>query len=194
MDPDCVTHTWLADCPIAGQTPLKPKAPVKLGGGTHGTMQAADINITFARPKGNATFGVNLLGVATAYIEFVEGSPSVRVGIYDGAPRYPSPPTPPLNGSAPLRVDMLRLLPTDDALNLRAFTDLGVLEVYWMDGRVVITSPFKEPKPGRGVELFASADGLQLEEATAWAMDSIWVSPEEVLATPRIDQQGGNKR
>jgi hypothetical protein len=35
---------------------------------------------------------------------------------------------------------------------------------------------------------------LQLEEATAWAMDSIWVSPEEVLATPRIDQQGGNKR
>ena len=128
--------------------------------------------------------------MTTAYIEFTGSSYDARVGIYDGLPKLPSPATPPLNGSAPIRVDTLRLLPSDKSITLRAFTDLGVLEVYWMDGRVAITSPFKvKAGGGDGVQIFTSVD-QQLVEATAWEMGSIWVSPEEVLATPRVDRSG----
>lgn len=152
-------------------------------------LQAADINVTFARPKGNATFGINILGVATAFIDCTASS-YARVGIYDGTPKVPSPATPPLDGPAPIRVDTLYLLPGDELLTLRAFTDLGVLEVYWMDGRVAITSPFKAPSKtsSAGAEIFSSVDGVQLVEATGWEMGSIWISPQEVLAMPRIDR------
>ena len=121
------------------------------------------------------------------FIDYTVSTPYARVGIYDGMPKYPSPATPPLDGPAPVRVDTLRLLPSDESLTLRAFTDLGVLEVYWMDGRVAITSPFKAGGSG-GADVFASEDGVQLVEATAWEMGSIWVSPEDVLAMPRIDR------
>eukprot|EP01043_Picozoa_sp_COSAG02_P056413 COSAG02_NODE_6684_length_3421_cov_1.721252_4_plen_154_part_00 len=152
-------------------------------------LHAADINVTFVRPKANATFGISILGVATAFVECTARS-HCRVGIYDGTPKFPAPATPPLDGPAPTRVDTLYLLPGDEQLSLRAFTDLGLLEVYWMDGRVAITSPFKAPSKtsSDGAEVFASVDGVQLVEATGWEMGSIWVSPQEVLAMPRIDR------
>ena len=175
---------------FSGPTRLKPETPIVLGGGEKSSLlHAADINVTFTRPKGNATFGISILGVTTAYIEFT-GSLYARVGIYDGSPKLPSPATPPLNGSAPIRVDTLRLLPSDKSITLRAFTDLGVLEVYWMDGRVAITSPFDvKAGGGNGVQIFTSVD-QQLVDAKAWEMGSIWVSREEVLATPRVDRSG----
>ena len=81
-------------------------------------------------------------------------------------------------------MDILHLLPSDETLTLRAFTDTSVLEVFWMDGRVVITSPLKGHDQG-GAAVFSSVHGVQLVEATAWAMGSIWVKPADVLATPR---------
>ena len=51
-----------------------------------------------------------------------------------------------------------------------------------MDGRVAITSPLKPQTSS--VEAFSSVDGT-LASATAWSMNSIWVTPQEVIATPR---------
>lgn len=177
-----------------GPTRLRAETPLPLVGKDKGSMlQAADINVTFARPKGNATFGISILGVATAFVECTASS-HCRVGVYDGTPKFPSPATPPLDGPAPVRVDTLYLLPGDGLLTLRTFTDLGVLEVYWMDGRVAITSPFKVPSKtsSDGAEIFSSVDGLQLVEATGWEMGSIWVTPQEVLAMPRTDRSISN--
>jgi sucrose-6-phosphate hydrolase SacC (GH32 family) len=171
-----------------GATTLESKALVPLGASSDG-LQTADINVTYVRPKINATIGISILGEATVFVDFVAGASSVRVGIYDGSPKFPSPPTPPLTGSAPIRMDSLRLLPTDDTIAIRAFTDTSVLEVYWMDGRVAMTSPLKGQ--GTDVQVFSSTSGVGLMEATAQEMGSIWVSPHKVLDTPRLDASNG---
>ena len=59
-----------------------------------------------------------------------------------------------------------------------------------MDGRVAMTSATKNGLSREGVpqvEVFSSLDGVEVASATAWEMQSIWVSKEEVLATPRAD-------
>jgi sucrose-6-phosphate hydrolase SacC (GH32 family) len=85
------------------------------------------------------------------------------------------------------RNDQLALLPGDDTITLRVFTDRTVVEAYWQDGRVAMTSAVKTAmaKPGSPqVQVFSTADA-QIASAEAWPMTSIWVSKEQVLATPR---------
>eukprot|EP01050_Picozoa_sp_SAG11_P001512 SAG11_NODE_65_length_18798_cov_11.881224_11_plen_110_part_00 len=55
-----------------------------------------------------------------------------------------------------------------------------------MDGRVVITSALRtgHQTAGSEVSVFASVD-CTLISASGWEMQSIWVEPAEVLATPR---------
>ena len=75
-------------------------------------------------------------------------------------------------------MDTLQFLPNDEFVSLRVFTDLGMLEVYWMDGRVAITSPFKvSSSNGNGAEIFASTNGIQLVKAMAWEMDTFSFIP-----------------
>lgn len=74
-----------------------------------------------------------------------------------------------------------------------SWTDAHVIETYWMNGRVAMVLPLKGPKapakPCVGaschVSLYSSSGGV-LAAATAWAMNDIWVTPEQVLATPRV--------
>ena len=76
-----------------------------------------------------------------------------------------------------------------------------LIEAYWMDGRVAMTSavgraraPDHEETTGiRGGSMVAQAKVVAtvdatLTAATAWEMQSIWVSKEQVLATPRADK------
>jgi hypothetical protein len=93
----------------------------------------------------------------------------------------------------------LRLLPTDEELTVRVFTDRTLVEAYWMDGRVAMTYPVpcgnKDDPQARCDEtagemaVGSTAAGSALLSARAWVMKSIWVSKEEVLATPRVDRQ-----
>ena len=48
-------------------------------------------------------------------------------------------------------------------------------------------APLSSVPPPNQVEIFSSLDGVEVTSATAWEMQSIWVSKEEVLATPRAD-------
>lgn len=88
------------------------------------------------------------------------------------------------------RTDELRLLPQDTEITIRVFTDRTLVEAYWMDGRVAMTSATKPGESRAGlpqIEVFSSVDGVELGSATVWEMQSIWVSKEEVLAAPRVD-------
>jgi len=95
-------------------------------------------------------------------------------------------------GARGSRQDTLRLLPGDDEVELRVFTDRTLVEAYWMDGRVAMTSAIN---PGMAVAgapqafLFSDTDGVQVKSAVAYSMGSIWVSKEEVLQTPRADSK-----
>lgn len=93
---------------------------------------------------------------------------------------------PMLGGS---RSDELKMLTSDNVLSLRVFTDRTVVEAYWMDGRVAMTSDVKPAMAQSGapqVQVFATADS-SISSVNAWEMGSIWVTKEQVLATPRVD-------
>jgi len=83
----------------------------------------------------------------------------------------------------------LTLLPDDTEVTLRVFTDRTIVEAYWMDGRVAMTSATRPQMAAAGfdqVSVFSSTVN-EVASATAWEMGSIWVNKEEVLATPRVD-------
>eukprot|EP01045_Picozoa_sp_COSAG04_P004666 COSAG04_NODE_207_length_20357_cov_14.209843_12_plen_61_part_00 len=57
-----------------------------------------------------------------------------------------------------------------------------------MDGRVAMTSAARPGDPEHPqASVFSSAAGVKLTAASAFEMNSIWVSKEEVLATKRVD-------
>ena len=91
--------------------------------------------------------------------------------------------------------DSLKLSPSDKTLDVRIFVDNVMSEAYFMGGRVAMTVPSFMPKnlpaAGPGMSVSANRAGASLVSATAWAVESIWVSKEEVLATPRPD--GGSE-
>ena len=83
--------------------------------------------------------------------------------------------------------DSLRLSPKDRTIDVRVFVDNVMAEVYFQNGRVAMTVPSFCHSDTCGMAVGASAGGASLASATAWAVKSIWVSPEEVLQTPRAD-------
>jgi len=83
----------------------------------------------------------------------------------------------------------LKLLPGETEITLRVFTDRTLVEAYWMDGRVAMTSATKPEMAKSGldqVSVFSSVEN-EIASASAWAMESIWVTTEQVLSTPRVD-------
>ena len=77
----------------------------------------------------------------------------------------------------------LALLPSDTTLELRVFVDNTFLEAYFMDGRVAITATLHGSSPEAGVALFAANSTVTANAASVWHVNSIWVSPADVLAT-----------
>ena len=87
------------------------------------------------------------------------------------------------------RTDTLRLSPRDRTLSLRIFVDHGITEAFWQRGRVVTTRR-ADTSAEAGVVVHASA-AIVLERAAVWRVGDIWVSPEEVLRTPRRTRASG---
>ena len=83
--------------------------------------------------------------------------------------------------------DTLRLSPSDKTITVRVFVDNVMAEVYWQNGRVVMTLPLRCGTPGCAMAVRADQPGVTLASATAWAVKSVWVSAEQVLNTPRRD-------
>jgi len=81
--------------------------------------------------------------------------------------------------------DALKLSPSDTSLTIRVYVDHTFSEAYWMGGRVAMTISTPSTSEA-GMAAFASAPAT-LESAQAYAVDSIWVTKEQVRAAPRKD-------
>ena len=79
----------------------------------------------------------------------------------------------------------LRLLPTEDTLELRLFVDQTVAESYYQGGRVAYTSSVRSLDPAADAFL-SSNTSIVVMNATLWEMGDQWISEEELLATPRV--------
>ena len=96
--------------------------------------------------------------------------------------------------------DTLHLLESDTTLDLHVFTDNTILEVYWQGGRVAMTLGL-DGTDNTGVDVFSFATGgdaaggggggghkTVVHSVEAWHMNSIWTSPEGVVAQAAAGQ------
>ena len=96
------------------------------------------------------------------------------ISAHEQATKRPPPPI-------ALATDTLQLLPSDTTLDMRIFTDNGLVEVYWMKGRVVMTA-ITPLNIRSGATLIGTTDTNTTASAKVWEMGGIWTSPERVLA------------
>lgn len=86
--------------------------------------------------------------------------------------------------------DTLQLSSADKTFEVRVFADQTVVEVYFMDGRVAMTMSGPTQVANGSVSVLANstAGSATTFSGSVYEMNGIWVSPEEVLATPRRDR------
>jgi sucrose-6-phosphate hydrolase SacC (GH32 family) len=130
----------------------------------------SEIMVSFSRPNADTTLGVKVMASGTAgtlfTVEYKHGADSAKVG----------------GGGV---FDTLKLLDSDKTIDVRLYVDNTFAEVYFQGGRVAMTVN-TPPSDDADVTLSSSTDGVTAT-ATAWSVSSIWVTPEEVLRTPRLD-------
>jgi len=100
------------------------------------------------------------------YVDYVPNADAVNVGVEGGVS------------------DNLKLSTSDKTIDMRLFVDNTFTEVYWMGGRVAMTTTTPVTKAA-DMTVSADKDGVTLASAMAWKVGSIWVTPEDVVATPR---------
>ena len=93
--------------------------------------------------------------------------------------------------------DTLQLTARDENITLRAFIDNNVAECYWgpqgEENRVAIM--VHAPPTAEASVSLVGDESVTVTALSAWQVQSIWVSNEEVLATPRkMNVDGGSRR
>jgi hypothetical protein len=181
-------------------------APYVLGPWAGSVGNQSEVQISFALPSAPATFGLVVMGgsdvASSGTLFFVDFTlPSSLED--DAAPVWPRTVTvgAMTNRTAATRRgnfncatmgvtcynDTLQLTERDSNITLRAFVDGNVAECYWQDNRV---ASFVEAPPTveAFVAIFSTGGAAQkVESVEAWQVGDIWISPEELLATPRAD-------
>lgn len=149
--------------------------PLKAGeetpiGVPQGLGKQSEIEVSFSRPTEDATIGVKVMAGANAgtlfTVTYKKGASSVVVG----------------GGGVS---DTLKLLESDTTIDMHLYVDNTFAEVYYQGGRVAMTvnTPASDDA---GVTVSSSVAGVTAK-ASAWSVGSIWVTPEDVLRTPRLD-------
>ena len=136
----------------------------------------SEIQISFKRPETAVRITVSVMvdaikaaaGGGQFFVDYVPSVPNVTVG-------------------SPGVVEQLKLLPTDKTLNLTLYVDNTFTEAYWMGGRVAHTAVTKSSGGQDDVTIAANQSGVVVNEAMAWSVQPIWVTPDEVKRTPRRD-------
>jgi hypothetical protein len=153
-----------------------------------------EVRVSFVRPRAAAQLVVNVqTGNGTGgYHTFINYEPPPPATNGAQRPYNVSCTGTAIGGS---ETSQLWLLPppADDLVNMTIYSDNIVIESYMQDGRVAYTQTGLDGRSpdGNGVRIDChSADpaGCEIKSAEVWQLDSIWVSEEELLATPRQDK------
>jgi len=145
----------------------------------------AEVVVKLARPNASTIFGLEVMAGSIhkgdegnhstrIFLNYVVGQDAVQVGITSGNTGLP------IINSGPR--SSLKLLKTDVEIELRVFVDHTLVEVYWMDGRVAMSSRLLGAcHTTAGMKLFNTASPVAIRQLNVWFVKSIWVSPEYVL-------------
>jgi hypothetical protein len=185
---------------LLGVTLVPADKPVRLGSAPDalvGRGNSSDISVTFELPQSSGRFGVRVMQTATA-VSKVGGA---RVGVLAYVDY-----TPPPRGSASgvhnmtvgfdppcftcaSKTDVLSLVPGETNVTLRIFSDRTVVEGYWCDGRVAITTGGamddgkfgQQPGESIGAMSLESSVEVVASSVVVYEMGSIWRAPSQVL-------------
>jgi sucrose-6-phosphate hydrolase SacC (GH32 family) len=170
--------------PAGLKTPLQLKLPA-------GTGLQSEVYASFPIPTAATTFGILLFGKYEAFVSFapaingigngVSGSWQVQVGV-GTAPSEINSSNSTTDRGAP--GPMLNLLPSDKQIDIRVYYDQTFAEVFFMNGRVAITKTLAGSAAADHA-VFSSA-AITANNVSAWSVNSIWTTPEDVIATPRL--------
>lgn len=132
----------------------------------------SEVMVSFSRPQADATIGVRVMhsrdgtsGTLFA-VDYRADAKEVKVG----------------GGGV---FDTLQLLDSDETIDVHIYVDNTFAEVYFQGGRVAMT--VNTPASDDADIMVSSSVSGVTANATSWSVSSIWVSPKEVLSTPRLD-------
>ena len=175
---------------VLGPNEITANAAQPLGEAPHMVASggnSSDANVTFALPTVSGRFGVRVMGGAdgtggvVAYVDYVHGQRAHKVGFEPPCAECNSP------------VDELTLLPDEDEITIRVFSDRTVIEAFWEDGRVAMTTggAADDGKFGPGqrgsMEIVSGVD-VKLVGASVSAMGSIWLPSPSDLRPLKSDE------
>lgn len=139
----------------------------------------SEVEVVFALPDADVKFGVVVMGDkgenpskgTLFYVDYKKPSGSGAYTVMVGAEAVGSS-----NGGT---VDTLKLSPADKEITIRVYVDNTFCESFWQNGRVAMT--ITTPATPLAAMSIATDHTIQLKRAQAYPMDSIWVSPEDVI-------------
>jgi sucrose-6-phosphate hydrolase SacC (GH32 family) len=161
----------------------------------------SEVRVVFRKPSSPTTFGVGIMlddddnPQQVAFVDYIppdyipptnmtaptsdhsgaghrhaNGNFSVKVGL------RPPPPA-----HSPGTVDELQMLPDDTEVDVRIFYDNGLAEVFFMQGRVVMTLKISATARA-GFAIYSGGAAVEVVSASAWQVGSIWVPRKEIGA------------
>ena len=171
---------------LDGPLMLAPNSTHVFFQGGNGDGNASDVMITLAMPSKATRFTVRVLGGGkgdegsmSAHIDYTP--PTNRsTAVYTVPVGIDYSPKPHTDHGA--TGDTLQLLSSERTLTLRVFTDRTVVEVYYQGGRVALTAGAYRGARSRGQISFSAsgAEPVNVLNATAWKMNSIWVNDTDM--------------
>ena len=108
----------------------------------------------------------------------------------------PPPPPPPQYYNVSVQcggtTDTLRLLTTEKTVELRLYSDWGMVEAFFQKGRVAMTVMSTMPQyQGNGLDdsadvALTSTTDITMATLDVYQMKGIWSTPEQIRAAPRV--------
>ena len=98
------------------------------------------------------------------------------------------------NGATAGVVGTVQLLPTDKELDIRLFWDHDFVEIFFQQGRAVLSVGAKQANvravENGGFGVYTTDAAVMINSAKAWSVGSIWVSKAAVLAQHEASLHG----
>ena len=132
----------------------------------------AEIRVSFARPAAPARLSVTVMDGREFVVQY-DGNTNTTATCSCCPKCYTNNRT-----STYPKMSKLNLLDTDTTIDMTLYVDHTLIEFYAMNGRVALTTKTGANKTFNGA--IVSSSIATSVEATAWAVNSIWVTPEEV--------------
>jgi len=132
----------------------------------------SEVTVSFSRPTADAILGVTVMASkdgTSGTLFTVDYKANANVAQVGGGGVH----------------DTLHLLDSDKSIDMRIFVDNTFAEVYFQGGRVAMT--VNTPASDDADITVSSSISQVSAKAKSWSVSSIWVTPKEVLHTPRLD-------